>query len=238
MRVISFVPSITETLLVADVNVVGRTRFCIHPMSAKKIPVIGGTKDGQWEKIRVLKPDLVIFDREENTKQMAESCDFPFYAMHVTSVESLGRELAKLAEILANPKLHAFSQRAFTLLGSSFSAPALFEPLTAIPSGIETVLYVIWKDPWMVVSADTFIGDICRLLKMALPNFAEKYPKISLADYNPEKTLLLFSSEPFPFRKYLEEIKSLGFPAAMVDGENFSWFGIRSIQFLESSAHE
>jgi len=66
-----------------------------------------------------------------------------------------------------------------------------------------------------------------------LPAFPEKYPKIDLADFDPAKTLLLFSSEPFPFGKKKKELLSLDFPSALVDGESYSWFGVRSLRFLQ-----
>lgn len=235
MKVISFVPSWTETLLEAGIDVVGRTRFCIHPQArVKNIAVVGGTKDANWAKVQELKPELIIFDREENTRDMAETCGFPFYATHVTSVPSLAKELAQLSKIFSNKKLHEFSERArFCPVERSMGARNFFEPLTAIPEKIETVLYMIWKNPWMAVSRDTFIGSVCELLGCHLPQFSHQYPKINLDDYDPKTTLLLFSSEPFPFRRHRQEIASLGFPAAVVEGESFSWFGLRSIRFLE-----
>ncbi|MEK6553965.1 MAG: hypothetical protein AABZ31_01895, partial [Bdellovibrionota bacterium] len=71
-------------------------------------------------------------------------------------------------------------------------------------------------------------------LGLILPTFEVKYPVLELNDYKKSKTLILFSSEPYPFLKYEEELKKLGYPSVLVDGENFSWFGIRSIRFLEN----
>lgn len=234
MRVISFVPSLTETLIEAGISVVGRTRFCIHPSAARAIPVVGGTKVGRWDKVQALKPDLVIFDREENTREMAESCGVPYVATHVTSVETLATELRKLSSTLSSPQLQGYAERAEALRQGSFKREGLYERLTTIPKSVDQVLYLIWRDPWMAVSADTFIGSVCEQVGLRLPRFDSKYPQIRLEDYSPERTLLLFSSEPFPFRKHVDEIKALGFPAGLVDGECFSWFGLRAIRFLES----
>ena len=66
-----------------------------------------------------------------------------------------------------------------------------------------------------------------------IPVFAEKYPKIDLEDFDPAKTVLLFSSEPYPFGKKTQELLSLDFPYALVDGESYSWFGLRSLRFLQ-----
>ena len=65
MRVICLVPSLTETLIECGVNVVGRTRFCIHPKDrVEQIAKVGGTKGVNWERCAQLEPDLVVFDRE------------------------------------------------------------------------------------------------------------------------------------------------------------------------------
>ena len=46
MKWVSLVPSWTETWLELGLNVVGRTRYCIHPIGkTKNIPIVGGTKD-------------------------------------------------------------------------------------------------------------------------------------------------------------------------------------------------
>ena len=76
MRVVSLVPSLTLTLAELGVEasqVVGRTPWCIHPKSfVKDIPVVGGTKTPNLNKILNAQPDLVILDREENPKQIHE----------------------------------------------------------------------------------------------------------------------------------------------------------------------
>lgn len=250
MKVVSFVPSLTETLIEAGIDVVGRTRFCIHPESARSIPIVGGTKDANWDKVRALKPDLLIFDREENTLEMARECSLPYLSTHVTSLETLASELQTLSRTLSCPALQEYSfrvQKFCSPKGSNIGlrtdrtrllANNTFEPLTNIPEEIEQVVYLIWKNPWMAVSRETFIGDVCLKINVWLETFDVKYPEISLEDYDPKTTLLLFSSEPFPFRKHVDAIRMLGFPAALVDGESMSWFGIRSLRFLESLANE
>ena len=76
MKIISLVPSITETLFdfgLSEYEVVGRTKFCIHPLDKiKKVPIIGGTKNLNIEKILALKPDLIIANKEENEKFQVE----------------------------------------------------------------------------------------------------------------------------------------------------------------------
>ena len=240
------VPSWTETLIEAGVDVVGRTRFCIHPANkVKAIPAIGGTKDWNWEKIRELKPDLIVLDKEENPKMMAEQQEIPFIATHVTAVDDLPLALDYLSEHLKNTKLAEFSKQWEKFLAKplplvtneNFKIPAVLQWGRKPQQPIDQIIYLIWKKPWMTVSADTFIGSVLSFcgLKKYLPVYPQKYPQVNLEKLsNKESTLLLFSSEPYPFLKKQETLIKLGFPFAIVDGENLSWFGVRTLRFLES----
>ncbi len=112
MRVVSLVPSWTETLIEAGVDVIGRTRFCIHPSAqVQGIPVVGGTKDWKLAAIRELAPDLIILDQEENPKFMAEQSPAPYLSSHITKVESVSEALAQMAVRLRNPELIKLSVR-------------------------------------------------------------------------------------------------------------------------------
>ncbi len=239
MRVISLVPSWTETLLAAGVDVVGRTRFCIHPQDAtKSIPVVGGTKDWNWEKIVEINPDLILLDKDENPKFMSEQNSFKWHASHVRSASDMPSQLNELAQILSCPQLNQFSDRWKHILSSSKKnsvkdLPGLIEWGRQPDQPIKHVLYLIWKNPWMAAGQDTFIGSMLSLFGVDLLKFETQYPEIDLEKYSPKETLLLFSSEPYPFLKKKAELSRLAFPYAFVDGECFSWFGIRSLEFLE-----
>src|SRR5690606_21904852 len=117
MRVVSMVPSWTETLLKAHVQVVGRTRFCIHPPKMiTNIPIVGGTKDVSWDLVMDLKPDLVLLDQEENPLEMAEECPVPYLATHVSSLTALQSELARLGEHFENAALMELSVQCLDIL--------------------------------------------------------------------------------------------------------------------------
>lgn len=243
MRVVSMVPSWTETLLSCGVQVIARTRFCVHPMEAKQIPVVGGTKDWKWEKIVELKPDLILLDQEENPKFMSEQNQIPWHSTHIESVSDVSPALSELSRIFSNSPLADLSERWRTVSASGrgesvrdwLSLPGVLEwgRAPSASTSIKNVLYMIWKDPWMGVGRNTFIGSLCRLNGVELPFFSEKYPKIDLKNYDPKETLVLFSSEPYPFYAKRKEYLDFEFPHAFVDGESFSWFGIRSLLFLE-----
>jgi iron complex transport system substrate-binding protein len=233
------VPSLTETLIEAGVEVVGRTRFCIHPgEKIKDISVVGGTKDIDWQKVKDLKADLLILDREENPKSMSDDSPLEVLATHIEKIADVTTTLRTLGKKLGNDRLNTFATRWDSLERKPL---VNFENLPVIewinkPNGQTKIVYVIWRDPWMAVSHDTFIGSVLDHLGFGqqLYRFDEKYPKINLDDFDPKETLLLFSSEPYPFGKKKEELKALPFSSALVDGESYSWFGLRSLNFLES----
>lgn len=247
LRVVSMVPSWTETLLHCGVNVVGRTRFCIHPVDQiKNIPAVGGTKNWDWDKIVEIYPDLILLDQEENPKMMSEQNVYPWHSTHIQSVQDMPQALAVLSQTLQNEKLEALSKRWQTALlkkqiplnqSQWNKIPGLIEWGHQPTAPVKKIVYMIWKDPWMCVSRDTFIGSMLELFGIELRNYSKKYPEISETEFNSElnneETLILFSSEPYPFAKKKSSLQDLKAPHAFVDGESLSWFGLRTLEFLE-----
>ncbi len=238
MKVASLVPSITETLIEAGVDVVARSRFCIHPADrVSSIPSVGGTKDLDVQGLLKSGAEILVLDREENTKPMAEKSPIPIHALHIQSVADLPGSFEGLAHQLGAPGLKEIADRWRSALQVQY--PSLLQPPALIQwieqGEFEQVMYLIWRKPWMAVRADTFIGSMMELCGWPLHDFgfATKYPSLEGLDQIPDNTLLLFSSEPYPFAKHLEDIKALGRPSALVDGESLSWFGVRSLRFLD-----
>ncbi len=235
MRVVSFVPSWTETLIASGVEVVGRTRFCIHPeRTVKSITVVGGTKNILIDQVVALKPDFVLFDKEENNQEMYQLCldrGLNCYATHVTDLKSCGEELLQLAKLVKNDQLAVWGNAYLSLQPlplSHFKNCVLDGEFLSAAS----YSYVIWKNPFMRVSPNTFIADVLKLFGIELHLSEVKYPEIS--DGELKKTFCLFSSEPFPFAKYYAELKAQGFNGVVVNGEHLSWYGIRTLKFLQS----
>lgn len=246
MRVVSLVPSLTETLLEAGADVVGRTRFCVHPKDkVQHIPRVGGTKDWNLEKIRSLRPDLLVLDREENPKFMSEGHEIPWVATHVRSLSDMPETLALLNKALQLPSLLDLRERwervmmgpqaPSSLEPSWDSFPGLLDWIQKPADEVREIVYMIWKDPWMGISSDTFIGSVLAHLgyKAYLKTYPVKYPELKLESFDPKTTLFLFSSEPYPFSRKLALLRELNVPSALVNGEFFSWFGVRSLRFLE-----
>jgi ABC-type Fe3+-hydroxamate transport system substrate-binding protein len=238
MKVVSLVPSWTETLIEAGVDVVGRTRFCIHPKQAvQKIPIVGGTKNLKSAELASLKADLVILDREENPKEFLEAISTAYLDTHVTNLKSLALELERMSNILKNKKLQAFANRAKELHQcKSFNKPYEALILDKIENSIFDLnapwAYVVWKNPWMCAGEGTYIQCVIEKLGYKLATFGLSKKYFEIAEEELIKNQCFFSSEPFPFKK-----STIGdhFRGAMVDGECLSWFGIRSLRFLEQA---
>ncbi len=223
MKIISLVPSITETLfdfgLTAD-EVIGRTKFCIHPSDlVKNVEVIGGTKNLNNEKIRCLKPDLIIANKEENEKIQVEELmkDFKVWVTDIEILEDNQKFISELGTILNKENLALdFNQK----IASVFTDFKVSKP--------KKVAYLIWKNPYMTVGSDTFINEV--LEKLGFENLfknRKRYPEISVEELK-DADLIFLSSEPFPFQqKHIDELQ-LELPNSeimLVDGEAFSWFG-------------
>lgn len=225
MRIVSLVPSITETLFDFGLNhehVVGRTKFCIHPKNVvEKVPIIGGTKNLNIEKIKALNPDLIIANKEENVKEQVEELmkDFDVMLTNIETIEDNYYFIKSIGRLLhQEEKAQKFYLKAYE---------SLYENKASKPYKIA---YLIWKDPYMTVGNDTFIHHI--LTELGLDNQFKnqnRYPEIQVTDLEKADVILL-SSEPYPFKeKHLDELKAQ-FPTKkilLVDGEAFSWFGTR-----------
>jgi ABC-type Fe3+-hydroxamate transport system substrate-binding protein len=225
MKVISLVPSITETLfdlgLTSD-EIVGRTKFCIHPEElVKNIEIIGGTKNLNLEKIKALKPDLIIANKEENVKEQVEELMRDFKVL-VTNVEALEDNYYLIKQL---GHLFGKQEKAQLLNLKTYEAFDIPKPEKSLK-----VAYLIWKDPYMTVGGDTFISRILEELGFEnLFKNLKRYPEVRLEDLK-EADLIFLSSEPFPFKeKHMAEIQNICADQKLmiVDGEAFSWYGSR-----------
>ncbi len=244
MRVICLVPSLTESLLECGVSVVGRTRFCIHPVDrVAGIQVVGGTKAVDWAACSALDPDLIILDREENTREMADSCPFPWAAVHITAVGNVGPELRKLAQQVASDELFQLAENWIRVADRGtlpfpgwYRIPGAQATLSGPTGGLSRLEYVIWRKPWMVIGPDTFIYSMLRRVGFGdyLQPHESRYSELSEDAMSRSDTFYLFSSEPYPFAGSEELLRTSGIAGAIVDGELYSWYGLRSYRFLET----
>lgn len=232
-------PSWTETLIEAGVEICGRTRFCIHPEpKVNSIPIVGGTKNVDWDLVHKLNPDLVLMDKEENPKTFSDFCKAPWYATHVLDLESCQKEMTALGAMLSNACLLDWAEQLAEILKKpprKWDFNSIPGELYRLPNGnqkFEAVSYVIWKNPWMTVSPQTYIGSVLKFLGAPIAEVSggNRYPEVD-TEFLKNK-YALFSSEPFPFFEKKEDLIRANFSGSIVDGEKFSWFGIRGLRFL------
>lgn len=229
-RIISLVPSQTELLfdLGLKEEVVGITKFCIHPKKWFETKTrVGGTKQLNIEKIHSLKPDLIIANKEENVKEQIEELakDYDVWVTDVNNLDDATQMIQDIGEMTRT------EEKAYEIekeILQNFAVIAEKITQTKKPKAA----YFIWKDPYMVAAGQTFIHEM--LPYCGIENAFEKesrYPEITLKSLKAQKcSLILLSSEPYPFKKkHQKEIEALlpGIPILLVDGEMFSWYGSR-----------
>lgn len=236
-RIVSLVPSITELLFTLGLgaSVVGRTGFCIHPRaSVRAVPKLGGTKDVDLSSLQALAPSHVIVNIDENTRETYdELCTF---VPHV---------------VVTHPKAPRDNLALYRLLGILFSRESEAEALcTRFESALERaaaaklparrVLYVIWRDPWMTITPDTYIAATLELVnwQCVAARRSGRYPEFEDDEVaTMQADLVLLSSEPYPFRdKHLSEAARLTGGTGdvrLIDGEMVSWYGSRAIAGID-----
>ena len=238
-RIVSLVPSITETLVDLGLRerLVGRTGFCIHPREAvADLPKVGGTKDVKLDVVRRLAPTHAIVNVDENEAPLFEA--LRAFVPHV---------------VVTHPNAPADNLALYRLLGGVFGRAAAAEDLCARlqaqldalagadwPS--EAVLYLIWQAPWMTVAADTYIANTLATVGWQVlhpaggATGAARYPQVADLDAEVARAdRVLLSTEPFSFReRHAQELRAR-FPAKpveLIDGEWTSWYGSRAITGL------
>lgn len=238
-RIVSLVPSQTELLfhLGLDEKVVGITKFCVHPeLWFRNKTKVGGTKNFDVEKIRSLKPDLIIANKEENNRELLEELmkEFTVWISDVSDIHSALEMIKEISKItrreLEGNKLIDCIQRERKRLQEN------------CPRNVrgKRVCYYIWKDPWMTVGDDTFIYKMLEESGLQpISKGMQRYPVINPSDFEQIPDYIFLSSEPYPFKNEdLENIQSI-YPTSkvvLVDGEYFSWYGSRmkdSFKYLE-----
>ncbi|NJO81591.1 MAG: ABC transporter substrate-binding protein [Blastochloris sp.] len=240
-RIVSLVPSLTEWLFSVGGGdrVIGITDYCIEPAAQLRgLPRLGGTKNPRRAQIGELRPDLVIADQEENRERdvlALTAAAIPVYVTAIRSLADMASQLAALADLLG---LQATAQ---------LQAHAVRHVLAAALPGTRPIptLALIWRDPWMLVGADTYAGDLLEhagALNLGR-RFAGRYPRAELATLmalQPE--VILLPSEPYPFSP-ADRSAFAAYPAVpavannrilLCDGMALTWPGPRTPAALQS----
>jgi len=237
LRIVSLVPSQTELLcdLGLEANLVGVTKFCVHPYQLKSTKtIVGGTKKVHYEKIRLLKPDIIICNKEENTLEMVEKLReiCPVWVTNITTIDDNFRMITNFGQLF-NKRTEAQKwndKLAFAL--ASFNQFVQNQPT-------RKVAYFIWKNPYMAAGSDNYINEMLKLNHFE-NIYANKgrYPEVEIKKIRIEgdPELVFLSSEPYPFKE--EDAFEIGrfthhAKTVFVDGEMFSWYGSRILKAFD-----
>ncbi|MEW9673793.1 ABC transporter substrate-binding protein [Ammoniphilus sp. 3BR4] len=236
-KIISLCPSITETLYALHLSdeIIGRTRYCIHPAhQIKQAAIVGGTKQINEDIVQQLRPDLIIAEKEENPREMIENLakSFPVYVINVENYDDALKMIGDLGYICNQQK------------NAEKIVIEIQERFQYLESANQTrVAYVIWKKPYMVAGNHTFINSIlekCGFINV-FKDRPERYPVVTMEELQQANLNFIFlSSEPYPF-KARDEIEFVthvpGAKPILVDGEIFSWYGVRMRKAVDYLNH-
>ncbi len=231
-RIVSVVPSQTELLfdLGLEEEVVGITKFCIHPNAWYRTKTrVGGTKTLHLDQIRLLNPNLILANFEENTQDQIETLQKEF-KVYLSDIKTFSDALGMIKDV-------------GNLVGRQERAREMVEQLKILQnkpihfSSLFSAVYLIWQKPFMAAGRDTFIHDMLKYAGFDNVIQENRYPVLdieSIRKLNP--SFILLSSEPFPFKqKHVEELQQ-EFPHSKVicvDGELFSWYGSRMLKAFD-----
>lgn len=243
MRIVSLCPSLTELVcdLGAGADLVGRTRFCIHPAEqVANIERVGGTKNPKLERIVALAPDVVLMNEEENRREDADVLRNAGLRIHASLPKSAEETAQMIEDIAAEIGRRDEGVRMAVELRTKIAAVKS----TAAQRLPVRYAYLIWRDPWMTVSNDTFVSGLLRDAggENVFGESAMRYPEFVISDLvrrNPTRVLL--ATEPFPFSSAHQSdlARELGWPhdrIQLVDGELLSWHGSRTLRGIEYAA--
>ena len=238
-RIVSLVPSQTELLfdLGLENSIVGITKFCVHPNHfLKEKTKVGGTKNPSFDKIKALNPDIIICNKEENTKEIIEECSkiCTTWTTNIVTIEDNFKMIADFGQIF----------------NIEDKAKILNEQISFALSDFRTfinekqsckVAYFIWKKPYMVVGTNNYINEILRFNKFENvfennTSASNRYPEIDIETLKSKNLDLIFlSSEPYPFadkdKNDFDHFTNA--KIEIVDGEMFSWHGSRLLLALD-----
>jgi ABC-type Fe3+-hydroxamate transport system substrate-binding protein len=214
LRVVSLVPSVTETLLAWGITPLACTRFCEQP----QLPHVGGTKDPDISAIATLSPDLVVVCDEENRVEDADSLMALGLEVHSCSprrVGEVGPDLVVLADAV----------------GASPPLDRMGGPVPELPALGLRAFVPIWRRPWMSFSADTYGSSLLATIGVTnvVDRPGDRYPQVGLDEVAAlEPDLVLAPSEPYSFRPaHLADLARVA-PVVEVDGQDLFWWGVRT----------
>ena len=221
-RVVSLVPSLTETVAVSAPGLlVGATAWCTHP-SGLDVARVAGTKNPDVARVVALRPDLVLANAEENRAEDLDALRAQGVAVWVTDIRTVDAALVSLGRLLAacgveRPVWLDDAEQAWA------RAPS--------PGARRRAVVPIWRRPWMALGSDTFAGDVLARLGVdnVLASSPDRYPRFDPATL-PPLDLAVLPDEPYAFTAGDGPEAFAPVPSALVDGRMLTWYGPSLVQ--------
>ncbi len=220
-RVVSLVPSASETLVVLGVPPIACTRFC----ELDGVPTVGGTKNPDVAAIIALAPDLVVVNDEENRHEDARAlfeAGLAVESMSPRSVPEVGGAVRSLAGRIGTAVPHPFAEDWDEWIASVRAAPWC------------RAFVAVWRRPWMSLAGDTYGASLLESIGVGnvFADAADRYPQVTLAEVaSREPDLVVLPSEPYAFGpRHVAEVERVlvGVPIVFVDGRDLFWWGTRT----------
>ncbi|MCP4547384.1 MAG: ABC transporter substrate-binding protein [bacterium] len=243
LRVVSLVPSLSETVLELGRNLIGRTPYCIHPRSLiRSVPEFGGPQDPHLENILAASPDLILASVEENRAtdlDALENAGVAVFAVDPHSIDDVMILLRDFGLLLGAEA--AAADAGVALKQALVATAALRDKRNGRPGAIELrATTLVWRDPWIAAGGDTYIEAVMR--ELGLVNlFADRagYPHTTLPELvRLAPDLVLLPDEPQPFGdEDVRELYGAGIAQEtssilLVPGEALCWYGTRTARAL------
>jgi ABC-type Fe3+-hydroxamate transport system substrate-binding protein len=225
-RVVSLVPSVTETLLAWGVTPVACTRFCEQP----DLPHVGGTKDPDVAAIVDLRPDLVVLCVEENRREDADALTQAGIVTAALSIDGVADVAPALRSLAA-------------LVGvDPGGVEEIDETATGAPAdGRLRAFFPIWKRPWMSLAGRTYGSSLLAAIGVdnVFADADDRYPTVTLEEARARRPdVVLAPSEPYPFRERHVPLLDEVAPVVLVDGQDLFWWGVRTPAAAERLRHQ
>jgi ABC-type Fe3+-hydroxamate transport system substrate-binding protein len=219
VRVVSLVPSLTEAVAVTVPEVlVGATDYCAHP-AGLAVARVGGSKYPDLDRVRALRPDLVLLNMEENRSQDADALRAAGISVHVTFPRTVDEAMTELADML-------------TALGATREPGWLTEArrvwAAVKPGSARRVVVPVWRKPWVVVGGGSFATDVLRRLGATnlYTDHPDRYPRPTLDEIRARRPdVVVLPDEPYLFTADDGPDAFPGTPCALVSGRHLTWYG-------------